>query len=127
MKRKYERWSSVALSGSGDPAIIKDMAKFPPAAVASIFAVMHRYLTGDVTPNEAKAWQDGLFELCKKVRGSWYRVIFAIEGRELVGIVAFQKKSNETPKNAVRLARKRRDDPRVPIDLLEILRDMDPS
>lgn len=125
MKRSYERWSSVVLPGSGEPAIVKEIQKFPPAAVASMLAVMVRYLAGEVTPNEAKAWQDGLFELCKKVKGSWYRVIFAIDGAELVAIVAFQKKSNQTPKEVVGLVRKRREAPRVPIDIEEILDSMD--
>jgi phage-related protein len=50
---------------------------------------------------------DGLFEVRSRLQGNIYRVLFCLDGTTMILLHGFQKKSQETPKAELNLARKR--------------------
>jgi phage-related protein len=50
---------------------------------------------------------DGLYEVRSRLDGNIYRMLFCLDGRTMVLLHAFQKKSQRTSKSDIELARKR--------------------
>lgn len=102
------------VTGRGESPVEDDIARFPKKAGAKIFRwldLLERFGLGNLRDSITKLEGYDLFELKILHAGSYYRVFFyPYEGRRLVLLHVFSKKSKETPRREIETAMRRKQD-----------------
>jgi phage-related protein len=101
------KWHWFRTERDGRPLCLDELKELPTEARAGLSKCIQRYLARESRRQDVDALGDGIFELRHRHLNNHYRILFMHWGPDCVGLTAFYKNQQATPKSDIDRAKRR--------------------